>query len=384
MCELVLKNFDSFKGVTAIGVAEIIGAAVSAFFWFYLAALIEPDKYGEITYILGIGGLVSSAVLFGTPSTITVYLAKKIPIESTFFFISLVGGGLLSIIIWIFLSRIDLSFLILAFIVNILSLGDLLGRKMYSQYARYVLIQKISSCILGITFYYIFGFEGVLYGITLSYLFYAKRIYHGFQDSKINFSLLRHNLVFTAHNYVTMLLTTSKSHIDKIIIVPILGFTVLGNYSLALQTFSVFTLLPGIVFRYLVPNDATGIENKKLKKNTILISVVITILSFILLPQFIPTFFPKYIDAVEAIKIIIIAVIPTTISLIFTSEFLGSGKSKSLLIVKLISLTSYVVGMLTLAPTHGIIGIAVSFLLSTIIEASFMIYLKKVSIIRSS
>lgn len=379
-----MKNFGSFKGVTSIGVADIIGSAVSAFFWFYLATLINPDKYGEITYVLGIGGLVSSFALFGTSSTITVYLAKKIPIESTFFFISLVGGGVLSAILGVIFSRVDLSFLILAFIVNILSLGDLLGRKMYIHYARYVLIQKTSSCILGISFYHIFGFEGVLYGIALSYLPYTKRIYHGFRDSKINFSLLRNNLIFTAHNYVTMLLTASKSQIDKIIIVPLLGFALLGNYALALQIFSVFTLLPGIVFRYLVPNDASGIENKKLKMNTIILSGVITVLSFILLPQFIPTFFPKYIDVVDAIEILTLAIIPTTVSLIFTSEFLGYGKSKFILVVKLISLMSYVVGMLILAPTYGIIGIAVSYLLSTVIETSLMLYLKKISITRSS
>ena len=50
--------------------------------------------------------------------------------------------------------------------------------------------------------------------------------------------------------------------IDKLIIAPILGFALLGNYSLALQVVAILFVIPGIVFKYTLSHDATGIRNK--------------------------------------------------------------------------------------------------------------------------
>ena len=36
------------RDISAVGGADIIGTAMSAVFWFYLASQIEPSSYGEI------------------------------------------------------------------------------------------------------------------------------------------------------------------------------------------------------------------------------------------------------------------------------------------------------------------------------------------------
>lgn len=372
-----MRNFKNIKGISAIGFADTFGASISAFFWFYLATLIHPNEYGELSYILGTVGLLSAFTLFGTQNTIIVYLSKKIQIESTFFFISITTGTILAIFTWFISSKLAPSFLILAFIIYILSLGDLLGRKKFSQYGIYVILQKTTSCILGISFYYMYGTEGILYGIALSYTFFIFRIVSGFKDSRIDFSILRKNLAFTTYNYMAMLLITSKSQVDKILIAAISNLDLLGNYSLALQVFSVFMLLPGIVFRYLIPNDASGIKNTKLKFYTIIVSVVLTSVGIILAPEIIPLFFPKFTDLMLAIRILSLAIIPSTVNLILFSKFLGHGSSKPLLIIKAISLSSYIVFMLIMEPTFGLIGIALSFLFSTICETISMLYFQK-------
>ena len=80
---------NNLKELSAIGLSDIIGTGITALFWFYLASLIKPEQYGEIFFYLGIASIVSSAVLFAGQNTITVYIAKKIRVQTTLYFISL-------------------------------------------------------------------------------------------------------------------------------------------------------------------------------------------------------------------------------------------------------------------------------------------------------
>ena len=61
-----------------------------------------------------------------------------------------------------------------------------------------------------------------------------------------------------------------KGEIDKIIIVPLLGFTILGNYALAVQFYSVLMIAVSmVVFKYLITTRFTvEFQNPKLKKIT--------------------------------------------------------------------------------------------------------------------
>ena len=49
--------------------------------------------------------------------------------------------------------------------------------------------------------------------------------------------------------------------IDKVILAPLLGFVLLGNYSLALQIFSILIMFSTIIFKFILPQDASGISN---------------------------------------------------------------------------------------------------------------------------
>ena len=83
---------NGLKSLTYISIGDIVGTGITAVFWFYLASVMNPEEYGEIHYFLGIAAISSVIVLFGTQNTITVYVAKNIKIQSTFFIISLLGS----------------------------------------------------------------------------------------------------------------------------------------------------------------------------------------------------------------------------------------------------------------------------------------------------
>ena len=104
-------NFNNkMKGLSAIGISDILGTGATAFFWFFLASLISPEQYGQIFYYLGIATIASSFVLLGTQNTITVYLAKKIKLQSTLYLVSLLAAFFASIIIMIWFYRLAVSY----------------------------------------------------------------------------------------------------------------------------------------------------------------------------------------------------------------------------------------------------------------------------------
>lgn len=365
----------NLKGLFSIGIADILGTGIASLFWFFLATLVEPEEFGEIFYFIGIATLASYIALIGAQETLVVYVAKKIKIQSTLNLLSLLVAGISFVIIIIIFNKIDTSFLLLGFVINTLAIGDLLGRKNFNGYLKYFLTQKILLLTLGLTFYHLFGVEGILYAMALSFGAYTIRVVKGFKESKINFVLLKPHMGFIANNYLMRLADNSKNQIDKLIIAPILGFALLGNYALAIQLVGILFIFSTIVFKYTLSEDAVGNRNTKLKKMSLLFSIGIAIMGFFLSPIIIPELFPKYIEVIDAIQIMVFTTIPFSIGTIYKSRILGLVKSKLLVISTLGSLITMIIGMITLGTTFGIIGLAFAFVLAISVETIILFLL---------
>ena len=237
-----MSSKHNLKGLTAIGISDILGTGITAIFWFYLITLIKPDQFGEIHFYLAIASITSSLVLFSATKTITVFVAKKIPLQSTLYFISLCATFIASLVIMFWFYRVDVNLVLVGFVLNGLAIGELLGRKRFISYSKYVLLQKILIVLIGISFFYIFGVNGILYAIALSYTGYIIIIYKGLRNNILNFSLFRQHIGFITSNYFIDITQISRSKIDKLIIPIILSFSILGHYALALQIMGVLNL----------------------------------------------------------------------------------------------------------------------------------------------
>ena len=364
---------SKIKNLLSISGADYIGAGISGVFWFILATLISPEEFGEINYYLAIAGLAYGISLIGSSDAISVYVAKKIQIQSTLSLLSLIIGGVSAIVIITQFTRIDVSFLLLAFIVNDLAIGYLLGKKLFVNYSKYLLTQKSLTLTLGISFYFILGPDGIIYALALSYVHFSIIIYKIFASSKVNFSLLKSNAGFVGNNYSMKLLSVVGNQVDKIVIVPLIGLEILGNYALAIQIIIVLMILPGIVYKYTLPQDATGVETKRIKMVTLVGAIGLSIFGMTLLPIILLDIFPKYSGAVTAIQIISIAIIPATITQFYTSKLLGMEKSKMILVSRILMAVTTIIGILLLAPTFKIVGASVAFVLARIIEVVFLV-----------
>jgi O-antigen/teichoic acid export membrane protein len=351
-------NIIGKKGLLSIGFADVIGSGISGLFWLYIASQLNPNVYGEITYLISIAGLAQLVSLVGSSNALTVYTAKNVKIQSTLFLLSILATAVSAIIITILLNRIDAGLLAVGFVLFSLVNSVMLGKKLFVKYSKLIMSQKILTLILGLGLYFVFDVYGIIYGLALSYIPHLIIFVKEFSRTKIDFTLLKPRSGFIINNYVMSLTVGLVGVVDKIIIVPILGLTLLGNYSLALQMFTMMMMFSAVVYKYLLPLDASGKANKKIRQITIIISIIIAIFGVTILPNVIDWMFPKYIDATYMIQIMSIGVVPATISYLYSSKFLGMEKSKFVMITKLISLVMMIGGFLYFGPIYGSVGLA--------------------------
>tara|TARA_Y100000741_G_scaffold289525_1_gene229541 strand:+ start:351 stop:1496 length:1146 start_codon:yes stop_codon:yes gene_type:complete len=367
-----MNSNNRLKGLSSIALSDIIGTSATAFFWFFLASLITPEEYGEIFFYIGIASLISSIALLANQSTVTVFIAKKIQLQKTLYTITLIATFVASLILIFWFYRTDIIIVLVGFVFNTLALGELLGRKLFNSYSKFVLLQKGLVVFLGLGFYYIFGVDGILYAIGLSYVGYTILVYRGMKNEKLDFPLFKQHVGFISNNYFYQIIGIADKSIDKILIPMFLSYSILGNYALSFQVIAVLSILPQIVYKFILPYDANGESNSKLKIITIISSIGLAVTGVFLSPIIVPIVFPEFDESIIAIQIMSITVIPEAIRLIFISKFLGMEKSRYVLIGRIISLITILLGIPTLGINFGIIGLALSFLLANSFDAIFL------------
>ena len=374
-----IKNkFQKEDGIVSVGFSDIVGSGIAAVFWLYIASVMNPDTYGEIHYFIAIAGMAQIISMLGSSHVLTVYSAKKENIQSTLFLLSIIPTIISCIIIIMIFNRFDAGLLAIGYVVFESVNSVILGRKFYRKYAKMILIQKSLTVFLGISFLYTFGTDGIIFALALTFIPHLIIFIKEFQNTKINFGLLKPRKNFIINNYVMMLTGGFGGQIDKLILAPLLGFSLLGNYSLALQIFTILVIFSSIIFKYLLPQDASGVSNRNLKKLTIIVAIGISIFGILVLPKLITLFFPKFIEAVDAVAIMSIAVIPEAITVLYSSKMLGKEKSKFVLIAKLIDYAIVIIGFILLGPILGIVGLAIIVVIAITAQASFLAIVDKI------
>ena len=165
--------------------------------------------------------------------------------------------------------------------------------------------------------------------------------------------------------------------LDKIIIAPILGFALLGNYQLGLQFIGLLYLIPGMLFSYALSHDASGNSTKLVKKMIVGISIIFAILSIILSPIFLPIVFPQFTEAIEVIQIMSVSIVPSAIASTYISKYLGSEKSKIVIIGSGLYLLTQIISIIVLGNMYGLNGVALSVVISSLVHVMYFIIIDK-------
>ena len=375
-----IRNSPGIKNISTLATSTISGNAISALFWLYLAGLLGQENYGELGYLIAIAGITSNIALIGGEWVMTVYTAKGKNVQPVLYLISLISSGISAIILYGIFQNAGLSVFVIGFVIFNLTISEIQGRKLYKEYAKFYVLQKLFFVLISLSLFQFIGAEGILLGYGLSFLPFFKRMYTSLKTKDYDFKFLKEKSGFVANNYSLDLAGAIKGQIDKLMIAPIFVFALLVNYYLGLQVVSILGILPGVIFTYILPQDASGRSTGKLKLLTILGSVILAILGIFVAPILIPIIFPEYTDSLSLIPILSISLIPSTITSMYTSKFLGDEKSSYVLIGYIISGISLVLGILILGEIFQVSGIAMAYVLASTTQAGFLLityYLKK-------
>ena len=373
----IITKFPVIKDISTLSVAHFVPTIIAAGFWFYIASLIGDEAYGELTYYLTIAGIGSTVTLLGTQTALNVYAAKGERILPAISMIVFTTSAIGAITVFFMFYNPGASIHIFAYVIFALITAEFLGRKLFKTYMKIMIIQKLLMASLAIICYNLIGIDGILIGIAISFIPFIILYYNEFKNYKIDFKALRSKKKFILNNYLLDFSRMFSSSVDKLVIAPIFGFAILGNYALGMQFYMMFLLIPSIIFQYIVPQDASGNPSILLKKITVLISVIIAILALIFAPIIIQIMFPGFIEAVSIVQIIALAVIPGTINYMYISKFLGNLKNKIILASSIIFLISIILGMTILGQLYDVEGIAAAFVLANTAESIFLVIVNK-------
>ena len=370
----IKEIFRKSKNLFSLGAAVIISNGIGGLFWLYMASLLGTEEYGRITYFISIAIIASTISLAGMSNTMIVFRAKGEKIQSTVYLIGIISPIITSLILFIFfLQDIGMSLYIIGYVLFTLVTAELIGLKAYVKYSKSILIQKILLVVFAIGLYHIIGFQGLILGMAFSFLPFLIVIFKSFKNEKINFTGLKTKINFIVNSYLLDLSNAFNGSLDKIIIAPILGFALLGNYQLGLQFLALLSIFPGILYQYILPQDSSGNSTKTIKKIMILISILIGIGSIILSPFIVPKLFPNFIESIEVIQIMSISIVSSTIISTYVSKYLGLTKSKIIVIGSGIYLSVQIPTLLIFSEYWGINGAAISLVIASIIHAMYFI-----------
>lgn len=376
-----IKNLPTrLKGLTEIGLANISTGIISGLFWLYMARVLGTTHYGEVSYFIAVASVGSTISFLGAGNSLLVYPAKGIKIQPPVYFLALVSASTASVIVYFIFYNIGTSLLVLGTVVFGLTTSDLLGGKSYRNYLKYFVVQRILMVGLAVSLYHIMGPNGVIIGVALANFPFLFQSYKVFKGAKIDFSLIKSRFRFIVNSYLLDISRIFSTATDKLIVAPLFGFALLGNYQLGVQFLALLGVFPSIIYQYILPHDASGNPNKKLKDLTIIVSIGLAILSILLSPIAVPPLFPKFTHAITVIQIMSLGVIPIAITNTYISKFLALEKSNIVLIGSVIFLVVQITLIILFGKFFGINGIAASFVLAQSSETTYLIIINRVKL----
>lgn len=352
-----------FSGLGIIGSAHLIQAILGALFWVIIASFLEVESFGKISFDMSIPYILGAVGLLGLNTTIIVYTPKgKKEIKQPANILVLVATTVIALPL--FSISWTLPLLLIASNFFYMSLASFLGDKSYKKYAILIIGSRVAQLFLSLIFYLWLGSDGILVGYALAFLIFSHKFLLSLKIKKLKLSILRPYFSFTLNNFASHISSMLYAWLDKVVIAILFGYSFLGLYTLAFQFVAFVSFIPSILGTYLLPEEASGTNTKKIRYLGYISSAIITPLAFFTIPLILETFFPNYESAIDAIKIMVLSLFPSTAVAILHTQFLGREDSRTPLIGILIFIIVIMSSIFTLGFSYGLNGIAIGFVIS--------------------
>ena len=159
---------------------------------------------------------------------------------------------------------------------------------------------------------------------------------------------------------------------DKVIIGVLFGYYALGLYQLGFQFLMLLSIIPGSLYQYLLPEESSGKSKREIKLIGLTFSIALALTTFIISPYLIENLFPTFMDSIQIVRVMSLAVIPSTIVAMLNASLLGKERSKTVLTAGLVYLTSLITGLIIMGKIMGILGLALTLVITQVIQAIYL------------
>ena len=365
------------KDFLTLGSSNLISSLLYGIFWLYLASIIAKTEYGELGFFMGIVNVGFTISLLGLRKTIMVYEPKKENVFLASFAIILISSTISSIVVYFITQNLVVSILLVGLAIFNIIITGLNSKQLYKKYSSHVILRPTLTVVLALILQSFLGITGILLGYFLTTIPILKELPSFIRNNKFEFSVLKSKISFTVFSYANTLSSVFFQWGDKLVIGALFGFSLLGSYFFAAQYLLLLQVIPRSVQQYILPQEAEGQKNTKLKIFSVILAGLISVASIIFVPIGIENLLPEYKDSILPIQIMSIGIIPLTISSIQQTQFLGRENSKIVLIGGVIQSSLYLILLVILGQSHGLVGLAYSFLIAVIIRTIFNQFIEK-------
>jgi len=329
------------------------------------------DEYGQINYVIAIASLSASFSLLGLNTAVTKLVPqghKNIDVQANQVILisAIVCAIIASLFNWL------LGFFVLGMAFWMMSSYELLSKKLYSKYAINIIGSRGSQLVLSIMLYSFFGLQGIIIGFIISFFAFSITYFKTIPQFSKNFENIRKEFRTSLHLYSYNLSNALLLYLDKLIIVPIYGYTILGYYQLGFQFLMFFSMISVSFYQYLIPEESSGSKRNILRMYGIALSVIITILVFVLAPIILELFFPNYVNSLNSIRILSLGIIPMMITGTLNSKFLAMKLTRYVLFSSITYQVTQIILIIILGKLFGIEGISMSVVIAMLFQITFL------------
>ncbi len=133
-----------------------------------------------------------------------------------------------------------------------------------------------------------------------------------------------------------------------------------------------FSMISVSFYQYLIPEESSGRKRNRIRLYGIALSIIITVLVFVLAPVILKVFFPNYINSLNSIRILSLGIIPMMITSTLNSKFLAMKLTRYVLFSSVIYQVTQMVLIVILGRQFGIDGISLSVVIAMIFQITFL------------
>ena len=365
-----MKFSKTTKQFSFVGIGKIVGSGLSAIFFILFASILEPSKFGELSFLIEIAQTTSIISRLGFNHTVTIFQGKEDKKTSqqinNFVILSTSICSIFLLFINPFVALLTLS---MSFFV--MSQHNILGKSNYKFFMNISILQGLFHLLFVIIMYVLFNLEGILIGMCISNLICSFPFLKSFSKFNFNFVKLRKIWKISIHNFGVDASTNLSRRIDKVMIAPIFGFTSVGIFQFNTQILFALELIPLALHSFLLSEESRGNKSKKLIFYILILSTLVSIFIFFLSPIFVDQFFPKYSDGIFSLQILGFTIIPLTIASILSAK-LQVMESTKVGFAALIRIGSIIILIPILGNWLNLTGLSLSLLLSSIFYSIFL------------